>query len=213
MAVAFAAVGTSGFAINGFSNTVTATGSHTATAGDIVLLGYSAKVSEARSAQTRTVTYGGVAMNLLGFIEYSANVAFCELWWGVGVAGAQTTSVAVTGATNTGRATMLNSVSYSGVGSLSTVTTGSGTGTAEALASVPSATGDVVVGFFGTSQSVQSAFTPTSRYTGNSSDGFADIALGEGTGAATVSFAATGGTSIAWGAIAVRLQPPRGFGF
>lgn len=209
MAVTFGALGTAGANQNGFTTSLNATGSHTATSGDPIILGYTSRNGgQSRASQTtRTVTLGGVAMTLLGFIEFSANEAFCELWSGVGNGSAQATSVTVGNATNAGREIVLNSVSYSGVGSIGTVTTNSGGGTAATMSSVVSATNEMVAAMFGASQGALSAFTPNSRHADNTGDNFANMIIGDAAGAATVNFAAT---TVAgpWGGIAVRLAPP-----
>lgn len=209
MAVAFGALGTGGGNQNGFTTTLTATGSHTGTAGHTVILGYTTRCSgQSRAAQTRTVTYGGSAMTLLGFMEFAANEAFCELWWATCLSGAQTTSVTVASGSNLGREIILNTVSYSGVGSIGTVTTNSGNSSSPAMSSVVSATGEMVAGMFGSSNAALTVFTPNHRGSDNTGDNFANMILGDAAGAATVNLGATRASSGLWGGIAVRLAPP-----
>lgn len=210
MAVAFGALGTSAGNQNGFTTSLNATGSHTATNGDTVILGYTSRNGgQSRASQTtRTVTLGGVAMTLLGFIEFAANEAFCELWSGVGNGSAQATSVTVGNASNAGREIVVNSVSYSGVGSIGTCTTNSGNSASPAMSSVVSATNEMVVGMFGASQAALTVFTPNHRGAWNTGDNFANMILGDAAGAATVNLGATRASSGLWGGIAVRLAPP-----
>lgn len=210
MAIAFDALGTSAGNQNSFTGSLNAAGSHTGTAGAPVLLGYTTRCGgQSRASQTRTVTLGGGAMTLLGFIEFAANEAFSELWSGVANGSPQATSVTVGNGVNAGREIVLNSYSYTGVGSIGAVSTNSGNSSAPSISSIASATGEVVAGLFGASQAALSAFSPTVRGTAyNTGDNFANMIFGEAPGSGSVGLSATRAASGTWGGVFVRLIPP-----
>lgn len=207
--VTYAGTATGAQNANGFTTTLTATGSYTATAGDTILLGYTSRnTSQLRSAQTRTVTYGGSPMTLLGFNDVASADWFSELWILANApGGAQATAVTVASGSNTGRAIALGTVSVSGFGRAGTITTNTTGGTSVAITSVASAPGELVVAMFSSSQGALTSFTPNSRITADSSDNNANIVLGDATGAATVNFAATVASGVGAYGIAARLIP------
>lgn len=211
MTVAFSAQGNGGGAQNGFITGLTATGSITPVTGDTVLLGYTARVDGlSRASQTRSVTLGGSAMTLLGFIEYFTNEAFCELWVATNVTGGSSlaTSVSVSSGSNAGREIIQNCISYSGVGSVGATSTNSGNSTSASISSITSATGEIVAGMFGANSGALSAFSPTGRHADNTGDNFANMIMGEAAGSGSVSLSATVAASVPWGGIFVRLAPP-----
>lgn len=209
--VTFDATGGGASTTQGFSTSIGVTWSHTASGNTrAVVVGFTCRSgSQAPSGQTRTVTYGGVAMTKLGTAEFGGDM-FCDLWFLLNPpVGAQTVSVNVSSGSNTGRGLAGNSVSYNGVGSSGAVVTANGTSSSAAQSSVASAAGEMISQLFGATSAFQTGYTQTQRSTVQSTDGFADLLIGDAPGTAAVSFSSTLNTSTTWGGVAARLMPAR----
>lgn len=149
-------------------------------------------------------TYGGQPMTQLGVIGHNNTTNGRTYLFGLlnPPTGNQTVSVNVS-------ATLLaagsgNSVSYNGVASFGAVATSFGSNASPAL-TASSAPNRMVAQAFGFGAASLTSYNRTQRYSNISTTG--RIVVGDTPGAASVTFNATLGGSIAWSGIAVNLHP------
>lgn len=208
--VQFDAVGV-GKAVGAYSNTpeswthVISNAPNTA-----VIVGYSTEAlfaSWATLAPT-AVTFGGqsmlpVSIELGGNNSDSSGHVALYILLNPTNRGSQT--VGVTGPATAYDAWM-NSVSYTGVGSLGTPTAVGGSSTALSTGAITSAVGHMAVAILGTfNTTVASPTGGTSRYSQSSGSNCNSGFLMDASGAASVTMGCTGGTSTAWSAAYVDL--------
>lgn len=187
---------------------VTATWTHTATAGATVLVdvAYNASPVSMITGLTRTASYGGVAMTSLGAKGFSGagNSPYTETFALANVPGGpQTVSISSGTSSSIARRIIGMSTSYTNVASIGTAQITNATSGTAASHVVTSAAGQLVHQVFGAVPAI-TAYNQTSRFNGTLS-GASTIQVGDAAGAATVTFSATLGSSAAWASIAVPL--------
>lgn len=205
--VTFDVLGAGNQGSNSFSSSTAFTWAHNAI-GNAATVGVN---SQGNGPQTHAVTYNGVAMTLLGNIQYVAtgtsHYAMVSLWGMLNPpTGSKTVSATVSQSSNLGISGVGNSMSYKNVASFGTAVTNNGSGTALSVSSVASQLGGMVAAALASrSTETISAFNQTSRY--NLTGSVENILLGDAPGAASVNFTATISASDTWGAVAVPLIP------
>lgn len=216
--VTFGAAGAGAYSTNSGESGSTSW-SHTIATTDLGVVAATAFKTSSSASFTSSVTYGGVAMTLLGTAESDADpdggAAFLQLWWLKSPpSGSKTVEFSVTN--SEGNSVFLlagESLSYS-ASAIGTAVTAFGSGTSLSV-SDSSETGHMVVAaMVALSGSVSvdetlSSFSQTSRFShtglqlGTSQPA---IVMGDAAGASSVAFAATSSTSAVWAAIAVDLS-------
>lgn len=201
---------------NGFIGTLVTTWSHTCTGTNrVVFVAFEFRAggqSAAVGSQTRTVTYGGVAMTVVSQLPLPNDTACAvEVWKLVNPpTGAQTVSVSVGNGTNTGRACAGVSVSYTGANQTAptgTPVTATGNSAAQAvtLSSAPTRRPFYGVGVV-SGGTITFPAGENKRGGALSGDGFSSCSAGDATGAASVSLSSTSGSG-AWGAVGFDVLP------
>lgn len=198
-----------------FSGTLGGSWSHTSSGTNRGAIVY---VSSREGAQTvasghATCSWGGVSIPVGGFLSSGEFGVWAFPIMGQ-ASGAQTVVTTVGNGVNTGRATVGFSVSYNGVGSLSPViSSGPTASTAFSETIIGSCATEIISQAFGSyQQSSISSYTQTQRQSAGSSDGFAQLTMGDAVGAPSVVFGATGnnGSGI-WAGLAFRVMPTQFF--
>jgi hypothetical protein len=202
----------------GASHQTTATGLFTtssttyiAPSGSDVFVALSTAVASAHTLNS--ITYNGTAMTLVaGPLSHSPSLnPFLGYTWLYRAAGAGTGSAAPLAITfSTQVWCCVDACSYSGVGSLGTVTTASGDSTAPSIGPITYNLGERVLSVIGGgSTRVAGIFAPTggvSRTTVQTSTAYATMAVSDSSNSPTT-FGATFSTAQLWSAIAVPLIP------
>lgn len=212
-AVAGGATGTS-WTINTTSGTsLSITGSHTPlTADNVVLVPiyFSSSATSVLSSINRTVNYGLQGMSSLGAVVDPHNTqTWVEFFVLFGPVGAQTITANIS-SVNTLNFLVGSSRSYSGVGSVGTVTS-TGAINANPSQTVTSATNDMIVQVFTAVASgiTLSSYNKTQRYNSGTFNSTQVFLLGDAAGASSVTFTATASTLISerYVGVAVNLLP------
>jgi hypothetical protein len=188
----------------GFSGTTAKTWSHTASGTNRAVV-VAFVVNDFAGTVTRTVTYGGTAMTLLGSIGANNDPTLKIHIYGLlnPPATAQTVSLKFN---VSGASAMAKSFSYNGVSSFGAVTTTFGiSGTAVSQTVSSAVANRVMQSFFVFNNSAITAYNQTSRWAGNSSIPSAGVVVGDAPGAASISFTAAKGSGLGWGGIALNL--------
>lgn len=172
------------------------------TAADL-FLGPFELVNNSLSDLTRVVTYGGVSLTSLGVAQWGTLQGWTEVFVGIGVPGGKAhVKARVSGGGSSARRLLADVVTYSGVESIGTPITGSGTGTSMSIAGTADPA-DVLVGVFGTSAGI-SGFNRSTRFLSN--QGLA-LLIGDTPGVgSSLSLTATRQKSGAWGGMVIPLQ-------
>lgn len=212
-AVAFGAVGGGNSNNNSGGTTDSLTWTHTIATGDLGVLVFVAVNIATGQTVTTSVTYGGTAMTLLGSEPSSAlgtGFTILQAWWLKAPASGSKTVVASASGANINFMTG-DSVSYS-ASKVVNVGLNTGGGSASLSMSAASVTGNMVVGAFANYTNftavAMSAYSQTQRY--NSGASSIEMAIGDGPGASSVAFTATGNsahsTANQWTGITVELS-------
>jgi len=154
---------------------------------------------------TPTCTVGGVSMTWLGHVTMDAvNKGFIAVWAGLGPpTGSQTVATSIACAGQTNNTAYGVAFTYTGVGSISAITTAQGTSSSPSV-SVASAAGKTVWGALGNWwNDTFSSFTLTARQTNTA--GMPYFISGDGAGASPKVVSATQSNSREWAAVGLAL--------
>lgn len=194
--------------------TTTLSWSHTATAGSYVVVAIATYQASQAALSSKSVTYDGVAMTLLGTIRPNNTDFGLVALWGLPNApgGAKTVAASATASSGNTTAMSGNSVSYTGVGSVETVASAAGSGSTALSTTATGVTGGRVVNAFSTVSSgtgnTLSAYNQSQRFLHNSAAG-TDVSLliGDSGTVGSVTFSANQSASTFTAGITAVLQP------
>lgn len=209
MAVAYDATGVGASGLNSTGSAVSGTSfNHTAASGADVF--FAIQFTNSGSGSPSSVQYNGSTMTLVSSQRVN-NVSTDGATFLYRAAGAGTGSVA--SVTYTVPATchyVGNSVSYSGVGGVGTLSTASGSGTVLSSGSITVSTGQIALCAYGTGNTGSAAVVAHSGGTNRSNGAqstFVSLLISDSTSTATFT-ASTSPFSNLWSSIAVVLIPP-----
>jgi hypothetical protein len=199
--IIFDAVGGGNFNNQSFSESATATWSHTAKG---PVFG-SASGGGSAGPVTFSMTYGGVSMTqlIINAFDTGGTTQFVSIAWfylANPAAGSQTVTATVN-TTSIGCGVQANTVSYLNVLGHGTAVQSSGSGTS--LSQTPGSSAPLWIQAFCSHDGTLSAYNQTLRDSMPSASGSNPVYIGDASG--SPSFTATNSTSVAWGSVAVPL--------
>lgn len=209
------ATGTGAQGTNGFSTSITATGSITTAAANELITATVTNYagSGAPSVQTMTCTLDGVAMTLVASAPLGNNSTTTQtlVYWGIAAASGSHAIVARgAGSAQTGREIRVECEAFQGATQVTGYAVNYGTSTTPSVTVTGGNANERVyvgIGTNGGGTQTTASFTGgTGRSTGASSSGNADVLQGDCTGSSSVTAGSTINSSHGWTAIAVRLS-------
>ena len=194
--------------------TTTLSWSHTATAGSYVVVAIATYQASQAALSSKSVTYDGVAMTLLGTIRPNNTDFGLVALWGLPNAPGGAKTVAASATASSGNVTAMsgNSVSYTGVGSVGTVASAARSGSIALSTTATGVIGGRVVNAFSTVSSgtgnTLSGYNQSQRFLHNSVAG-TDVSLliGDSGTVGSVTFSANQSASTFTAGITAVLQP------
>jgi hypothetical protein len=208
--VAYNATGTIAIGSN-ITNGQSASSTHTASGSKrfviLTLVAVQANPNAANyTAYSRVATYGGVSMSSLGGMHYNndSTVGWIEVFYLFNPpTGSQTVQISVTKSPVANVLSIFfNTVSYTGVSSLSSLSTafGAAAGTTESQV-FSSASGRMIAQGFAVANAMNPSYNQTSRWSSTVSN------VGDAPGASSVTFSSSRSSGNAWAAIGLELMP------